>query len=91
MNTLHNINTFNVTLHSILWSLLNELWGQSLHYFRFRFPGAGVPVSVAAGEVGGAAVLIVNLEDVSGEGSRACSSSRRVLFPLSKLASMTGK
>ena len=43
------------------------------------FPGAGVPVAVAAGEVGGAAVLIVHLQDVPGEGSRACS---RRLFML---------
>ena len=51
----------------------------ALHYF-VHFPGAGVPVSVAAGEVGGAAVLIVHLEDVPGEGSSACHS--RFLKPL---------
>ena len=53
-----------------------------------HFPRAGIPVSVAAGEVGGAAVLIVHLKDVPGEGSRACDS--RFLKPLqSFLVSMT--
>ena len=53
------------------------------------FPGAGVPVAVAAGEVGGATVLIVHLEDVPGEGSRACNS--RLLLTTLQLFSQYDK